>query len=217
MSKVVRDCLGCAFLRSVIGPENSRHSVNQSHSKLKPTMTCSLTFVRALGSLFSWLWVLINSVKRIFLLLIGRYDYLGFDIFETQVKTALSPTHGKISAWIKAVPELRFPYHVEEVNVSKSKQLMKKIIIKTTFNPADPDIPVGPCHEIKFNNVIRTWHPEYHQNKLPMYLTYFKTFVPSFTDPTTWPISTLGRRKKNFCSKLNLIRELPCLFDERRS
>ena len=29
-------------------------------------------------------------------------------------------------------------------------------MIKTTFNPTDPDIPVGPCHEIKFNNVIRT-------------------------------------------------------------
>ena len=28
VSKVIRDCIGFALLRSVIGPENSRHSLN---------------------------------------------------------------------------------------------------------------------------------------------------------------------------------------------
>ena len=34
---------------AVIGPENSRHSLNQSDAKLKPTTTWSPAFSRALG------------------------------------------------------------------------------------------------------------------------------------------------------------------------
>ena len=34
--KVILDCCGFALLRSVIGPENSRHFLNQSDTKLKP-------------------------------------------------------------------------------------------------------------------------------------------------------------------------------------
>ena len=39
LSKVIRDCMGFALLRSVISPENSRHSLNQSGAKLKPITT----------------------------------------------------------------------------------------------------------------------------------------------------------------------------------
>ena len=38
-------------LRSVIGPENSHYSLNQSDAKLKPPTTWSPSFSRALGSL----------------------------------------------------------------------------------------------------------------------------------------------------------------------
>ena len=41
------ECRGTALRRSVIGPENSRHSLNQSYAKLKPFFP----FSRALGSL----------------------------------------------------------------------------------------------------------------------------------------------------------------------
>ena len=51
MSKVIGDCVGLALTRSVIGAENSRHSVNQSDAKLTPITTWSLAFSRALGSL----------------------------------------------------------------------------------------------------------------------------------------------------------------------
>ena len=39
------------LLRSVVGPENSRHSFNQSNAKLKLITTWSSAFSRALGSL----------------------------------------------------------------------------------------------------------------------------------------------------------------------
>ena len=35
VSKVIQDCIGFASLRSVIGQDNSRHSLNQSDAKLK--------------------------------------------------------------------------------------------------------------------------------------------------------------------------------------
>ena len=47
VSKVIRDCIGFALLRSVIGLENSRHPLNQSDAKLKPIATWSLAFSRA--------------------------------------------------------------------------------------------------------------------------------------------------------------------------
>ena len=43
-------CMSLALLRFVIGPENSRHSLNQSAAKLKPTTTWLPAFSRALGN-----------------------------------------------------------------------------------------------------------------------------------------------------------------------
>ena len=45
--KVIRDCIGFALLRSVIGLENSRHPLNQSNAKQKPIASWSLAFSRA--------------------------------------------------------------------------------------------------------------------------------------------------------------------------
>ena len=45
------DCFGFALLRCLIGPENSRHNLNQSNVKLKPNTTWSLAFSRALRRL----------------------------------------------------------------------------------------------------------------------------------------------------------------------
>ena len=39
VSKVFWDFFAFTFLRAVIGPQNSRHSLNQSDAKLKPIMT----------------------------------------------------------------------------------------------------------------------------------------------------------------------------------
>ena len=48
-SKVIRDYSVFALICSVIGPENSRHSLNQSDAKFKPITTWSPAFSRALG------------------------------------------------------------------------------------------------------------------------------------------------------------------------
>ena len=47
VSKVIRDCIGFALLRSVIGLKKSRHPLNQSDAKVKPILTWSLAFSRA--------------------------------------------------------------------------------------------------------------------------------------------------------------------------
>ena len=65
-----------ALLRSVIGSENSRNSLNQSDAKLKPITTWSPAFSRTLGSLVFTLsshWLL----KVFSCLFIGCCDYLG--------------------------------------------------------------------------------------------------------------------------------------------
>ena len=78
MSNVIRDCIGFASLRSVIGLEISLYPLNQSDAKLKPILTWSLAFSRALRRLrgltlsFDWLIVKLSRV------LIGRNDYFGF-------------------------------------------------------------------------------------------------------------------------------------------
>ena len=61
-----------ALLRSVIGPENSHHSFNQSDSKLKPITTWSPAFSRVSGclvifllGLVVWLWKVEAVVKTI--------------------------------------------------------------------------------------------------------------------------------------------------------
>ena len=76
MSNAIRDCIGFAFfflfsLRSVIGPENSHYSLNQSDAKLKPLTTWSPSFSRALGSLVVFTQVVSS-------LLIGSFDHFGF-------------------------------------------------------------------------------------------------------------------------------------------
>ena len=58
-----------ALLRSVIGPENSHHSFNQSDSKLKPITTWSPTFSRVSGCLVVfYLDLSYGSVKQKLLL-----------------------------------------------------------------------------------------------------------------------------------------------------
>ena len=61
--KVIRGCFSFSFLRSMIGPENSLHSLNQSDAKLKPITTWSPAFSRALGILVVLLWVLTGSLS----------------------------------------------------------------------------------------------------------------------------------------------------------
>ena len=58
-------------LRSVIGPENSHYSLNQSDAKLKPLTTWSPSFSRASGSLVVFTQVVSS-------LLIGSFDHFGF-------------------------------------------------------------------------------------------------------------------------------------------
>ena len=71
----------------MIGLENSRHPLNQSDAKLKTITAWSPAFSRALASLtvlaLSSHWLL-----KVFLLLIGRYDYFGFGIM-TQLEKFL--------------------------------------------------------------------------------------------------------------------------------
>ena len=57
-------------LRSVIGPENSHYSLNQSDAKLKPPTTWSPSFSRALGSLVVFTQVVSS-------LLIDSFDHFG--------------------------------------------------------------------------------------------------------------------------------------------
>ena len=47
--------------RSVIGPENTHHYLNQSDEKFKPITTWLPALSHALGSLVVLLWVLIGS------------------------------------------------------------------------------------------------------------------------------------------------------------
>ena len=83
VSRVIWDCIGVDLLHSVIGSENSRHSVNQSDARLKPFMTWSPAF-RALKTVCLFLLsVLIDSWGNLPFLLIGwlphsiekRYTY----------------------------------------------------------------------------------------------------------------------------------------------
>ena len=75
LSKVIWDCLGFALLRSVIGPEYSRHFVNQSDAKLNPIMTWSPAFSRALSILFVVTLISYWLLKVFFFHLTGRYCF----------------------------------------------------------------------------------------------------------------------------------------------
>ena len=78
VSKVIRDCIGFALLRSVIGLENSRHPLNQSDAKLKPIATWSLAFSRAWDRLGVFTLIYHWFVVIFVFVLIGRCDYFGF-------------------------------------------------------------------------------------------------------------------------------------------
>ena len=80
MSKVVRDTLGFALLRSVIGSENSHHFLNQSDAKLKLNGTWCLAFSCALGALYLPS-VLIGSLWY-FLIVCCDYHPFGFTTFD---------------------------------------------------------------------------------------------------------------------------------------
>ena len=58
---VIRDCSGFALRCFVIGPENLRHSLNQSDAKLRSISSWSPAFSRALGSLLVVTLILIGS------------------------------------------------------------------------------------------------------------------------------------------------------------
>ena len=76
LSKVIKVCISFSLLRSVIGPENSRNSLNQSYAKQKPISTWSPAFSRALGSFHCFTlsshWRVLSSH------LIGRSDNFQF-------------------------------------------------------------------------------------------------------------------------------------------
>ena len=77
MSNLIRDCIGLALLRSVIGLDNPRHPLRQSDAKLKLIATWSLAFSRASDRLhvltLSWL-----VPCDIYFALIGRCGCFGF-------------------------------------------------------------------------------------------------------------------------------------------
>ena len=78
MSKLIRDRFGFASLSSLIGLKVSRHLLNQSDAKRKPTASWPLAFSRASRSLLvltlssDWLLVMFSFV------LIGKSDFFGF-------------------------------------------------------------------------------------------------------------------------------------------
>ena len=78
MSKVIPDCIGFALLRSVIGPENYRHSLNQSDAKQRTIATWSPVFSRALGSSLGFSASSSFFFCGIFFRLLGRSDNFGF-------------------------------------------------------------------------------------------------------------------------------------------
>ena len=78
MSKLIRDRFGFASLSSLIGLKVSRHLLNQSDAKRKPTASWPLAFSRASRSLL----VLTVSSDRLLVMfsfaVIGRCDSFGF-------------------------------------------------------------------------------------------------------------------------------------------
>ena len=107
MSNIIPGCFGFALFLFVIGPENSRHFLNQSDAKLKPIATWLLASSRALVTCifprfdyvrFPALWLpaffraLITCVSRALvslpvssqwlfsLFLVSHWDYNGFGL-----------------------------------------------------------------------------------------------------------------------------------------
>ena len=77
MSKVIRNCFGFALLYSVIDPQNSNHSLNQSGAKLKPVRLALVTRVFPRFRQFGWFTLSSHWLLIVFyFLLIGCSDYL---------------------------------------------------------------------------------------------------------------------------------------------
>lgn len=77
MSKVIWDCGGFALLRSMIGSENSRYSLDRSDVKLKPMTTESRAFPALYAVCLFPFSVLIGSLG-ILSFLMGRSENFGF-------------------------------------------------------------------------------------------------------------------------------------------
>ena len=82
----MRDCIAFALLCSVIGPQNSRHSLDQSDAKLTPIATWPPAFSRALSGLLLVLLVL----QEIFLSSDKLLQLLWFWFSDPQSKSALN-------------------------------------------------------------------------------------------------------------------------------
>ena len=78
-----------ASLRSVIGPDNSRHLLAQSDAKLKPMATWSPAFSRPYDNLLG-LTLRYLLLKVLYFLLIGCFDFFSFG-FMTLNREALYP------------------------------------------------------------------------------------------------------------------------------
>lgn len=88
MSQLIPPCIGFALTRSVMGPENTYHPLNQSDTNLKPVATL-LAFSRASDRShvfdlnFHWLLTLSNYldcsgiVSRQLIEMCSGADYLG--------------------------------------------------------------------------------------------------------------------------------------------
>ena len=82
---MIKGCITFAFLRSVIGPENSRHSFDQSDAKLTPTVVCVARDFPRFGK-FGRFYCEFPLAPKVFsfyfffisLLLICRCGYFGF-------------------------------------------------------------------------------------------------------------------------------------------
>ena len=76
--------MGFALLRSLIGPENSCHSLSQSQAKLTPITTWSPAFSRAFGE------ALVFTLSSHCLFLCSEWlSQLLWCLFDCQLKTAL--------------------------------------------------------------------------------------------------------------------------------
>ena len=76
VSKIIWDCIGFALLYSMIGPQNWRHSLDQSDTKLIPITTWSShAFSRASAGLFGWFYSAFSLALWTYSFpLIGRRD-----------------------------------------------------------------------------------------------------------------------------------------------
>ena len=101
--KLTLCCVDFSFLIQVIGPETSRHLLNQSDSKLKTNRELSLTLSRVFSLvfvLFFSLFVLIGSMWY-FLSSDWSLWFLWYRFYDTQSKYALSPSSiSRLLSWL---------------------------------------------------------------------------------------------------------------------